>query len=64
MVVAVQATRLALPADLPALARLVALVPAGALCFLVTAYLLDRELVATVLGFARSAMGRRLATAA
>jgi len=63
MVIAVQITRLALPTDLSALTRLIALVPAGALCFLGTAYLLDRELVATVLGFARSAMGRRLAPA-
>jgi hypothetical protein len=53
-----------LPVDLPAIARLCALVPAGAISYLTTAYLLDRELVATVLGFARSAVGRRLATPA
>jgi len=64
MVLVVRLTRFALPVDVPTVARLCALVPAGAISYLSTAYLLDRELVATVLGFARSAVGRRLATPA
>jgi hypothetical protein len=63
MVLAVAATRAVLPPDLPVLPRLLALVPIGALCFLGAATLLDRELVGLVLGFARSALGRRLVAA-
>lgn len=63
MALAVQATRSVLPPELPAIVRLFALVPVGAIAFLGTATLLDRDLVTLVLGFARSALGRRLASA-
>jgi O-antigen/teichoic acid export membrane protein len=59
MLLAVRAARGALPVELSDLARLCALVPIGAICYLGVAYALDRELATTLLGFARSAVGRR-----
>jgi O-antigen/teichoic acid export membrane protein len=58
MVAAVLLARYSLPSDLSALARLALLVPVGALAFVAVACVLDRELVKSVLAFARSAVGR------
>lgn len=58
MVAAVVLGRYLLPSGLSPLVRLLVLVPLGALAFVAIARLLDRELVKSVLSFARSAVGR------
>lgn len=58
MVAAVLLGRYLLPASISSLTRLVVLVPLGAVSFLGTTFVLDRELVKSLLGFVQTALAR------
>jgi O-antigen/teichoic acid export membrane protein/beta-glucanase (GH16 family) len=64
MAAAVLGTKYSLPAGMSALARLVTLVPVGVLAFLLASSLLSRELLTSLLGFARSALRKNRVIAA
>jgi O-antigen/teichoic acid export membrane protein len=58
LVAAVLSARYLLPQSVGALGRLLVLVPVGAAAFLGAAFVLDRELVKSLLAFVQSALGR------
>jgi PST family polysaccharide transporter len=64
MALVVLAIKHSLPADTSALARLLILVPVGALVFALASRLLSRELVQSLLGFVRSALRKQRPAAA
>ncbi len=64
MVVAVLVGRYLLPGGTGVVARLLLLVPLGAVAFLGVTYALDRELVKSLVAFAQSALGRAKRSAA
>jgi O-antigen/teichoic acid export membrane protein/beta-glucanase (GH16 family) len=64
MALAVLVTKYSLPSGMSAVARLVTLVPVGVLAFLLASCLWSRELLTSLLGFARSALRKNGALAA